>query len=456
MPLARHDVALPSSSMIGAFLLTCLLRGMTKSSHIRKQRTGVSTHMPLARHDAYMIQNIPSRFRFYSHASCEAWPTTGSSAALSNLFLLTCLLRGMTPSPWPPAVLLRFLLTCLLRGMTFFFAVAPYVSGFYSHASCEAWLYTVLTYCIYVQFLLTCLLRGMTVLFLASCCRNGFLLTCLLRGMTAVLLRCRAICAQFLLTCLLRGMTRRKNITLSILSFYSHASCEAWQVCDNVLTPSISFYSHASCEAWLFANKRTKGVLRFYSHASCEAWRSHFLTLPLSLKFLLTCLLRGMTKGVEGHGIRGFCFYSHASCEAWPLPAQYHYREILFLLTCLLRGMTMLTRSITSITKFLLTCLLRGMTFRLRRVDIFMGFLLTCLLRGMTAITLATCCLVTVSTHMPLARHDNIFIHKGMEGGSFYSHASCEAWRKQKAVWGAITAVSTHMPLARHDIFRGY
>ena len=78
----------------------------------------VSTHMPLARHDA-MVD-----ITFYTFEK----------------FLLTCLLRGMTRnSLFDMSGVNSFLLTCLLRGMTivpcFHF---PVKGRFYSHASCEA------------------------------------------------------------------------------------------------------------------------------------------------------------------------------------------------------------------------------------------------------------------------------------------------------------------------------
>ena len=55
-------------------------------------------------------------------------------------------------------------------------------------------------------------------------------------------------------------------------------------------------------------------------------------------------------------------------------------------------------------------------------------FLLTCLLRGMTQDSPPRAHMHSVSTHMPLARHDS-------------------------AVYGEVQnkLVSTHMPLARHD-----
>ena len=58
------------------------------------------------------------------------------------------------------------------------------------------------------------------------------------------------------------------------------------------------------------------------------------------IKFLLTCLLRGMTYSARSRG-----------------------PSILFLLTCLLRGMTDVEATSTHSIEFLLTCLLRGMTF---------------------------------------------------------------------------------------------
>ena len=113
--------------------------------------------------------------------------------------------------------------------------------------------------------------------------------------------------------------------------------------------------------------------------------------------------------------------------------------------------MTNYTLHIPTAPEFLLTCLLRGMTCHLHiyasgrsvsthmplaRHDIMQGFflfdtvfLLTCLLRGMTLPYLEKKQNCLVSTHMPLARHDR-------------------AYRNQLGN----LAVSTHMPLARHDL----
>ena len=139
MPLARHDPPVRPN----------------------RAEVTVSTHMPLARHD-WIISFIKSSV---------------------DMFLLTCLLRGMT-MPFMPIAWNRvqFLLTCLLRGMT---KMLPYSVGCLS-------------------FLLTCLLRGMTLYLLPLLHDLPFLLTCLLRGMTW----------RWLFFCVFSG-------------FYSHASCEA-------------------------------------------------------------------------------------------------------------------------------------------------------------------------------------------------------------------------------------
>ena len=100
------------------FLLTCLLRGMTPWLIYNNSVAGVSTHMPLARHDDPLARICKAQPRFYSHASCEAWRMVSGRCDRWHTFLLTCLLRGMTCR------------TEDLRGS---------YRCFYSHASCEAW-----------------------------------------------------------------------------------------------------------------------------------------------------------------------------------------------------------------------------------------------------------------------------------------------------------------------------
>ena len=74
MPLARHDTP-PLKSIV---------------------KTVISTHMPLARHDSYDIHYQLREADFYSHASCEAWRQQAAARKQTTIFLLTCLLRGMT------------------------------------------------------------------------------------------------------------------------------------------------------------------------------------------------------------------------------------------------------------------------------------------------------------------------------------------------------------------------
>ena len=124
--------------------------------------------------------------------------------------------------------------------------------------------------------------------------------------------------------------------------------------------------------------------------------------------FLLTCLLRGMTL-YYSTGKKKWGFYSHASCEAWHLLWTIYHLQHKFLLTCLLRGMTRYTLNSSASLLFLLTCLLRGMTSSESESSI----------------------AFVVSTHMPLARHDSDTLAQSANITSFYSHASCEAWRKK-------------------------
>ena len=141
MPLARHDYGLYGAGYIGKSFY----------SHASCEAW------------RYLEKLYRELNSFYSHASCEAWPTNGADKSPNTSFLLTCLLRGMTSGRSDRQKTTGFLLTCLLRGMTEIqsvFATDPRVSthmplarhdfpvfhwwarnrGFYSHASCEAWL----------------------------------------------------------------------------------------------------------------------------------------------------------------------------------------------------------------------------------------------------------------------------------------------------------------------------
>ena len=86
-----------------------------------------------------------------------------------------------------------------------------------------------------------------------------------------------------------------------------------------------------------------------------------------------------------------------------------------FLLTCLLRGMTENLDVVSYPFSFLLTCLLRGMTMKSLSLTSVDGFLLTCLLRGMTSYYVFHGSTSGISTHMPLARHD-MYDHIGTNG----------------------------------------
>ena len=99
------------------FLLTCLLRGMT--GHVIDDVTSnqVSTHMPLARHDrgsgAFWINSEVS-----THMPLARHDNIFFASMVRSVFLLTCLLRGMTYGEVQNKLEISFLLTCLLRGMT--------------------------------------------------------------------------------------------------------------------------------------------------------------------------------------------------------------------------------------------------------------------------------------------------------------------------------------------------
>ena len=210
-----------------------------------------------------------------------------------------------------------------------------------------------------------------------------FLLTCLLRGMTAFL-ELLSNEQGFLLTCLLRGMTKSRRRWAYLESFYSHASCEAWHITAVPDYVSFSFYSHASCEAWLYP---------WYPFGQ---WG----------KFLLTCLLRGMTAAVyvrdsigevsthmplarhdqqpRGKGCAGKGVSTHMPLARHDGGKNDIYMIARFLLTCLLRGMTYTCKSGTTVWSFYSHASCEAWHVVSLMVAVSNGFLLTCLLRGMT------------------------------------------------------------------------
>ena len=146
---------------------------------------------------------------FYSHTSCEVWlHSKWFSWNNDSLFLLTHLLRGVT----------RF---CPNQRAYYISTHTPlarcddlqpnkfYKFGdFYSHTSCEVW-------------------HKFRFHFFQI---NKFLLTHLLRGVTAFEMNV-STASEFLLTHLLRGVTRWDlSYRISQLNFYSHTSCEVWQL----------------------------------------------------------------------------------------------------------------------------------------------------------------------------------------------------------------------------------
>ena len=140
--------------------------------------------MPLARHD----EHLRERHR------------------QERMFLLTCLLRGMTQVTAEKGCNSKFLLTCLLRGMTRRTQTLAHIRNVSTHMplarhdleamleDCKRRVSTHMPlarhdFSSYIlrllfEFLLTCLLRGMTRLSGRLPSRTEFLLTCLLRGMT--------------------------------------------------------------------------------------------------------------------------------------------------------------------------------------------------------------------------------------------------------------------------------
>ena len=140
MPLARHDESgRPDRQTTTGFLLTCLLRGMTGLTLLNLIFSKVSTHMPLARHDSGIPKGTYD-IKVSTHMPLARHDVLSvGSASYVMWFLLTCLLQGMTCSLTGSAISWMFLLTCLLRGMTIpVNGEAEIFYCFYSHASCEA------------------------------------------------------------------------------------------------------------------------------------------------------------------------------------------------------------------------------------------------------------------------------------------------------------------------------
>ena len=109
------------SEMHFSFLLTCLLRGMTYPASYMANLNSVSTHMPLARHDRFEYRMV-NEMTVSTHMPLARHDLNATEWFLEDsMFLLTCLLRGMTEKGIFLSHSPKFLLTCLLRGMTVFF-----------------------------------------------------------------------------------------------------------------------------------------------------------------------------------------------------------------------------------------------------------------------------------------------------------------------------------------------
>ena len=168
---------------------------------------------------------------------------------------------------------------------------------------------------------------------------------------------------KFLLTRLMRGVTPSCRLLPPFDDFYSHASCEAWQMAGDLqftlwnisthtpharrdhllvcfvhlLNPFLltrlmrgvtsSRHSYSYIISFLLT-RLMRGVTPvtalsapkaedFYSHASCEAWLAWLVTVRDELLFLLTRLMRGVTGMCNLYWQLFYNFYSHASCEAW-------------------------------------------------------------------------------------------------------------------------------------------
>ena len=144
-----------------------------------------------------------------------------------------------------------FLLTCLLRGMTMMLRMRNSLTSVSTHMPLARhdFFHTFLNLREGL-FLLTCLLRGMTCPYHSAYLRKyAFLLTCLLRGMTKSETEHAALFV-FLLTCLLRGMTESLDIIINTRLVSTHMPLARHDYSQNTLSDwTCRFYSHASCEA---------------------------------------------------------------------------------------------------------------------------------------------------------------------------------------------------------------
>ena len=146
---------------------------------------------------------------------------------------------------------------------------------------------------------------------------------------------------KFLLTHLMRGATYSiDNSTLwRIISTHApHARCDLAITTDNWET--VNFYSRTSCEVRHDFNlivSSFRAISTHAPHARCDVIKR--LSNALGLRFLLTHLMRGATRGRRNYD----------GTER-------------FLLTHLMRGATRILKSLNGNYSFLLTHLMRGAT----------------------------------------------------------------------------------------------
>ena len=180
---------------------------MTTHNETESKEVIISTHMPLARHDSGEVITSMSP-TISTHMPLARHDLSSPTLKLFRFsFLLTCLLRGMTPLFfWYLCSLYISTHMPLARHDTLESIEKDLYDNFYSHASCEAWH------------------RGKTFNRIISNFYSHASCEAWLSSRYPV-----SSFMAFLLTCLLRGMTARVIIDFYLISnFYSHASCEAW------------------------------------------------------------------------------------------------------------------------------------------------------------------------------------------------------------------------------------
>ena len=152
---------------------------------IRRLSKMISTHTPHARCDGFGVSVLLILLHFYSHTSCEVWRFKGIVTAFIGEFLLTHLMRGVTPllslseayihisthTPHARCDAIELLFNAKKQISTHTpharcdqsYCVNMHIPvHFYSHTSCEVWPLLLRKYAHSSAFLLTHLMRGVT------------------------------------------------------------------------------------------------------------------------------------------------------------------------------------------------------------------------------------------------------------------------------------------------------